>query len=77
MNMFDEIAMEIFISENVDITSNEDLFEQCVLILSQKMAQISHMSLSKERVDLFNAQKQALREDLRLMKKEGKIKGIH
>ena len=72
--MFEEMADKIF--EEAGVTKDEKtnhIWDQCVVILSSKMASLSGMGLSMERVDLFNKQKQTLVEDLKKFKSEGKI----
>lgn len=71
-NMFEEMADEIFAAAHIvkkpDSPGQEDgnmwLHAQCANILANKMAMVSHLGLTQERVDLFNEQKEALIQDL-------------
>lgn len=74
VKMFEKMADEIFAAAGV--TKDEKsahIWDQCVVILSSKMASLSPMGLTMERVELFNKQKTTLIEDLKKGKAEGKI----
>jgi hypothetical protein len=75
MKLFDDIVEKIFKEAGVDPVKNLELFEECVVILHRKMATLSVThGLSYERVRLFDEQKQTLVDDLKIMKKKGRIK---
>ena len=72
MKMFEEMADAIFKEAGAKKDEYPDLWQQCVDILSMKMASLSVThGLSYERVDIFEKQKATLVEDLReIMKGE-------
>lgn len=74
MEMFNEMTDEIFTKAGVDKIKNDWAYQQCVDILSGKMAMLSvTMGLSYERVEQFNKQKESLVKDLLNLKAEGKL----
>lgn len=67
--MLENIADEIFREAGVDKAQYPDLFQQCVEILNNKMAMLSAMmGMSGKRVELFEAQRKSLIQDLVDMK---------
>ena len=73
--LFEEIAEKIFKVAGVDSVKNSVVFNECVIILSQKMAALSVThGLSYERVRLFNEQKKTLIDDLKRMRKKGQLR---
>lgn len=74
MQMFQDMADELFAAHGVSKEKNRDIWQQCVDILSSKMAMLSVMyGLSRERVDLWKQQKDSLGADLDRMKATGEL----
>jgi hypothetical protein len=75
MKLFEDTVVKIFKKADVDPTKNLRLFDECITILHQKMAQLSVThGLTYERARLFDEQKQALVDDLKRMKKKGQLR---
>ena len=74
MELFKEIPDKIFERAGISKVGNEDRYKECMGILSQSMAFASvNYGLSDRRVDYFNAQKDALVNDLKELKEKGEI----
>lgn len=65
MKFFESDVDEIFKKANVTKEQAPDLYDQCLRILSEKMAMLSvTMGMSFERVKLYDEQKESLVQDL-------------
>lgn len=74
MKMFEDMADEIFKQADVSKETNRALYDETVEILGKQMARLSAtMGLSRERVEIFNEQKESLVKDLLEMKSAGEI----
>lgn len=68
MKIFDDKAKEVFARAKFPLKDDEALLAQCVEILSNKMALVSPMGLTKKRVREYERQVESLVEDLIKMK---------
>ena len=76
MQMFNDIADEIFKKADVPKEGNEEVYDEMVEILSRQMAMASvTMGLSYKRGEFWEEQKQALVDDLLEGVKQGVVKG--